>query len=314
MSFINRFDWALSVPEADLDVLIAGYSPIPWIDFVLNPRRLRGSDFLMRWSQGRWSEHRIKEAVNNTGRFFAVSYGPSSVAPEDPREMELYFEKLDAAGIGSIKRPDLLIFDADKKQQVNEFLRKLGGESKLPFTPEDNLNPLLKTALLAVECENSLWIAAKMPHYTRELTPQKRLGGKKGLPKSAVVPTIILKEEDRNPLKSWRNQHGVAIHVWHVFYDAAFGISLDDAERLIESGQIEGNEQIFQAPSGATTRKVIYKIIYHFAYCVGKSLEDPALIADKIVDKNGHILPYVRFDGGRMLLDEEAIGVIDHLS
>ncbi len=31
-------------------------------DFVINPRRLRGSDFLMRWSQGRWSEEIVIRA------------------------------------------------------------------------------------------------------------------------------------------------------------------------------------------------------------------------------------------------------------
>ena len=36
------------------------------LDFLINPRRLRGSDFLMRWSQGEWSEERLIQAVIET--------------------------------------------------------------------------------------------------------------------------------------------------------------------------------------------------------------------------------------------------------
>jgi hypothetical protein len=56
------------------------------------------------------------------------------------------------------------------------------------------------------------------------LKPQKRLGGKLGLAKNAVLPTIILKDEDRRPLLEWQAQRQVPIHIWHVFYDLAFGL------------------------------------------------------------------------------------------
>lgn len=115
------------------------------------------------------------------------------------------------------------------------------------------------------------------------------------------------------PLQQWQNSAGVKIHVWHVFYDIAFGLSLDDAHDLIKSGKIMGTEQIFQAPGGATTKKVIYKFYYHYAYPLGESIEEPKLIADSIVDKNGHILPYVKFDGGGLKLSEEAVKILDSL-
>lgn len=40
----------------DLELEIRGVDEIAEADFWLNPRKLRGSDFLMRWSQGVWSE------------------------------------------------------------------------------------------------------------------------------------------------------------------------------------------------------------------------------------------------------------------
>lgn len=288
-------------------------APIDWSEFWLNPRRLRGSDFLMRWSQGVWSEQRLTEAISATGDWFSLPYGPSSVAPTtDIRAYELYFERLEKAGLGKIKRPDLLIFPVRQKRFVSEVLEGIGGATELPFTQEEDerVEKLLKVAVLAVECENSLWRATRMPDYGSALTPQKRLGGKPGLKKTAVLPTVIIKEEDREPLKKWQTKHGVPIHVWHVFFDLAFGLSFDRAEELVREGLILPSEQTFQAPGGATTKKVIYKYYYLYAYQLAVGQGDPQLMPAFIEDKNGHILPYVTFSGGKFKLHENALQVL----
>src|SRR3972149_6918711 len=49
---------ALSVSGAEYGITPRSMGKAPWADFLLYPRRLRGSDFLMRWSQGVWSEER----------------------------------------------------------------------------------------------------------------------------------------------------------------------------------------------------------------------------------------------------------------
>jgi hypothetical protein len=155
----------------------------------------------MRWSQGVWSEHRLIEAVNATDGFFAIPYGPSGTAPTgNVREFELYFERLENAGLGKLKRPDLLIFAESERGVVEKLVAEVGGVAELPFTVEDDprMQRLLKHAIIAVECENSLWRAASMPDYVTPLRPQKRLAGKPGLKKNAVLPTIIIKEEDRD--------------------------------------------------------------------------------------------------------------------
>lgn len=171
-------------------------------------------------------------------------------------------------------------------------------------------------AVLAVECENSLWKAKNMPDYGSQLRPQRRLGGKPGKPglkKSAVVPTLILKEEDRKPLQAWQDASSVPVHIWHVFYDIAFGISFNRAQELIKQGLILPDKHTFQAPSGASTEKVIYKVYYHYAYEVGSTTQEPELKAKFIEDKNGHILPYVHFEGGKMKLSDEALQILrDH--
>ena len=268
----------------------------------------------MRWSQGVWSEERLTQAVNDTGRFFALPYGPSGTAPDnDVRAFELYFERLEKAGLGKIKRPDLLIFRSENRAQINAAINQLGGVGELPFISEDDpcMTVLLEKTILAVECENSLWRARQMPNFATPLTPQKRLGGRKGLKRTAVLPTIIIKEEDRLPLKAWQRKRKIPIHIWHAFYDEAYGIALDAAERLITRGDIGPTEQVFQAPGGATSKKVIYKIYYHYAYPLATTVEEPVLAADSITDKNGHILPYVRFVGGASKLADAAVSVLE---
>jgi hypothetical protein len=310
----SLFENVLSASRENFTFRFKNFPLLQWADFLLNPRRLRGSDFLMRWSQGVWSENRLIEAVNENGKYFAIPYGPSGTAPtDDVRAFELYFERLEAAGLGNIKRPDLLIFKEQDDAEISKFLKTIGGVRELPFIQENKLKPLLEKAVAAIECENSLWKSKKMPDYATEFSAQKRLNGKLGLKKTAVLPTIIIKEEDREPLKKWQDQNKVSIHVWHVFYDQAFGIPLDEAERLINEGLVQPTIQTFQAPGGATTKKAIYKIYYRYGYPLGDATEEPKLVSAYVEDKNGHILPYVKFDGGKLEIRKEAIEVLDSL-
>ena len=311
---IHPFERALSVSSVDFELELRGIKEIYWADFLLNPRKLRGSDFLMRWSQGVWAEKRLVAAINKTNQFYAIAYGPSGTAPtDDVRAFELYFERLEHAGLGKIKRPDLLVFKIADKPFVDKFLTSVGGEAELPFITEDKLQELVSKAIIAVECENSLWVAEKMPFYNVPLKAQKRLGGKLGLAKNAVLPTVIIKEEDKIPLSKWQEQNKIPIHVWHVFFDRAYGLSFDDAQRLVTDGLILPTVQIFQAPGGATTKKAIYKYYYHYAYPLGSASEKPTLIPAFIEDKNGHILPYVKFEGGLLEITTDAINLLKQL-
>jgi len=311
MTEMHPFERVLSVSTTDIELELREIKEVAWADFLLNPRRLRGSDFLMRWSQGVWSEKRLIDASNKTEQFYAIPYGPSGTAPtDDVRAFELYFERLEAAGLGNIKRPDLLVFKIADKPFVDKFLKSIGGEEELPFIVENKLQDLISKAIIAVECENSLWVAEKMPDYKTPMKIQKRLDGKLGLAKNAVLPTVIIKEEDRIPLSKWQTENKVPIHVWHVFFDRAYGLSFDEAQRLIADGLIIPTEQVFQAPGGATTRKAIYKYYYHYAYPLGIAKERPQLVPAFIEDKNGHILPYVKFEGGSLEFTDEALHIL----
>ncbi len=307
---MHPFESALQVMRDEVEFSLEHFGQVPWSDFLLNPRKLRGSDFLMRWSQGVWSEQQLVRAVDAAGEFFALPYGPSGVAPtDDVRSYELYFERLEHAGRAHIKRPDLLVFRDVNRITVTQLLRELGGAPELPFTEEDDprMAQLIALSVVAIECENSLWRAKQMPAYNQPLRPQKRLGGKPGLSKTAVLPTVIIKHEDLDRLVNWQTTHRRPIHVWHAFYDLAFGLSLARAQELISEGLIEGTVQVFQAPGGASDRKVIYKFYHQYAYPLATSTGDPTLVAASITDKNGHILPYVRFEGGGRELTSEAM-------
>lgn len=136
----HPFENALSVLSEDIDLELRGIPLAPWADFFLNPRRLRGSDFLMRWSQGQWSEDRLMKAINATNGYYALPYGPSGVAPDhDVREFELYFERLEAVGLGDLKRPDLLIFRKSDESSVQAIIGQIGGVQELPFLSETHL-------------------------------------------------------------------------------------------------------------------------------------------------------------------------------
>ncbi|MCX6812399.1 MAG: AccI family restriction endonuclease [Candidatus Berkelbacteria bacterium] len=310
----HPFEKILSVSAENIDYSLLGFPKIEWSEFLLNPRRLRGSDFLMRWSQGVWSEHRLIDGINCSNVFYAIPYGPSGTAPhDDVRAFELYFERLEATGLGDIKRPDLLIFKKEDELEIKKIIEKYGGLAELPFIKEDNLNRLLSKAIVGIECENSLWKAEKMPDFNTKLRPQKRLEGKLGLAKNAVLPTIIIKEEDREPLKKWQKMNKLPIHVWHVFYDRAYGISINEAEQLIKEKIILPTVQIFQAPGGATTKKAIYKFYYHYGYPLGEATQEPKLLSAYVEDKNGHILPYVKFDGGTLKISGECLDVLHKL-
>jgi hypothetical protein len=73
---MHPFEKSLLVADEEIEFLLRGFKEVSWADFLLNPRRLRGSDFLMRWSQGVWSEKRLIDAINRTNLFYAIPYGP----------------------------------------------------------------------------------------------------------------------------------------------------------------------------------------------------------------------------------------------
>lgn len=312
----DLFDSVFSSPGEDIEWEFRGHPPLPREDFRLGSRRLCGSDFLTRWHRGVRSTRQIVESVARTGRFVAIPYGPSSVAPgDDPRAHQSFFERIENAGRAGITRPDLLIAPGARREEVARIVSQVGGAAELPFLEETDsrVQQLLRLSTLAVECENSLSCAKEMPDYGKPLEPMRRLNGRAGLPKAAILPTVILKHEDVDRFVSWQDEHALPVHLWQAFPDRAFGIGLDEARRLIDTGLVEATQQTFQSPSGAVSDRNIYEICCRYAYELGRRTTEPRLVADRIDDGNGHLLPYVRFEGGDLELCADALGLLDSL-
>jgi len=88
--------------------------------------------------------------------------------------------------------------------------------------------------------------------------------------------------------------NNIPIHVWHVFFDMAFGLAWDEAQRLIAEEYILPTEQTFQAPGGATSKKLLYKFYYRYGYPLGDALEEPELIAKSIYYRQKRSHPTLR--------------------
>jgi hypothetical protein len=175
----DSFNRCLQLPTSELIWEIGDavhFSPDE-INFLINPRRLRGSDFLMRWAQGRWSEEIVIRTLNKTKQFGVIPYGPSTVAPEDPNKLELFFQKMDKINHEG-KRPDLLLYDkATYDWTRSEVNRRFGSVEKVAETSSSELKDLISKAFAALEVENSLWVTEKMPGFGKPFSRYTR--GKK---------------------------------------------------------------------------------------------------------------------------------------
>lgn len=300
----------------------------------LTPPNFRGSDFVMRYEQGRWSEDRILASINASDDYRALAYGRSGVGPEDKAKIPEYWAKyIKAESIG--KRPDLLV------------LRREDYERLLPVRPEDStlatdaeLQPFLDVAVCGIEAENSLWVAAQMPDY-----------GKTTLTKlSFISPTVIVKREDEAPLMAWQSHFGIPICVVQVFYDRAyivplqqivdsvkkvqavaagegvelFGLASVDVKARKKAADAEQKrlgvfitEQAFPDARRTTpTVKTIYRT--HYSKTVNFGIvpagSEPDFKAAHIVEDNGKVMPYVTFTGGVLQLLPDAEKLLGELA
>jgi hypothetical protein len=272
------------------------------ISFLINPRRLRGSDFLMRWAQGRWSEEIVIRTLNQTGRFGVIPYGPSTVAPEDPTELEAFFERMDVIAQEG-KRPDLLLYDkATLHWAQDELTRRLGSIEKMAETPSAHVQDIVAKAQAALEVENSLWVTEKMPGFGRPFSRYTRGKNKGRLKPAGIIPTIIVKQEDVPRLQQWEADYKIPIYVVHIFYDRGYFVKFDEVVNLLDSGELGMETQRFTNPDGtAATPKQIVKVPYILCKEFG-TVSGPTLVPRTVVDKNGKVMTYVTFSGGEITL------------
>lgn len=123
-----------------------------------------------------------------------------------------------------------------------------------------------------------------------------------------------MKEEDREPLQMWQGANRIPIHIWHVFFDMAYGLAFDEAQQMIRQRFVPLLEDTFQPLGGETTKKSLYEFSIQFGYQLGDFAEEPHFLAKNITDENGNVFPYVSIQGGKMKLHSEALGVLRELA
>lgn len=309
----DLFDDAFASPAEDFNLRFSGHPPLQSMYFRLGSLRLCGGDFLTRWSRERRAARQIAEAVARDARFFPVPYGPSTAAPEgDLRSQVSYLERLEDARQYEPAQPDLLIVPREEKREVEGIVSEVGGSTELPFSGEDDprLRRLIDLSLLAVARESTAaraesFLESSETHRSSGLAAQRS-----GPLETALHSPIVLEHEVLDRLASWRYAGEVPIHIWQVFFDAAFGIGLDRAGEEVRSGLVEPTERVFQAPGGACAERPVYEIPLDRGYLLGRMTTEPTMSADRLHDENGQILPYVRLEGGGLELSAEAIDLL----
>lgn len=284
-------------------------------------RKIRGADFWARYQQGVWSEHLLLGATNALEGFFAIPYGCSGAALGQSREeVEAYFATLAPAEMDTIKRPDLLVFAAESRSAVDAIVARLGGLAVLPCLPEQapDMMELLSHAVAGVECENSMWEVEAMIGYAQRIPLGPRARGRhaarrvcpRAIPAAYenALPNIITKHEDMGRLEAWESRHQVPIHVWHAFYDLAFGISLRKIRDLLRVGWVAPSAQIY----GKKT-KIIYRTPYQFGYTLARSVEKPEVVSG-ILREGAKLVPYAHFSGGRLELADGVLPLLRDLA
>lgn len=278
----------------------------------------RGSDFAMRWEQSRWAEERIMNAICRSTNFVALPYGRSQIGPGKPEEIKEYWKKY--RGIeGDWKRPDLLVLPRSIYRERKKAWKII---LKDPTTTEDaKLRPIINAAICGIEAENSLWIASKMPDYKLSVPLRK---------KKNIAPNIWVKEEDRAKLRRWSTRNRKPIFVVQVFYDKAYMARLDfilDALNRIahckgrirkdalakQLGVVTSAQNYYDARTGTTTTKTVYLVHHSVATPFGECTSKPSARPKLMKEKNGKLIPYVRFVGGTLAFNKEARAVFGAL-
>jgi len=271
----------------------------------------------MRFHQGRWSEDRIIEGVNNTANYRAVPYGRSQVYVDDEREtIEEYWEKY--SGIEKHgKRPDILVF---RKKIYEKIEGRLAEDPTL--MDEDEWRPLVAQSLCGIEAENSLWRASKMPDKDLKLPlPRKS---------NIIAPNVWIKAEDVERLLEWQRAYEKPIYVVQVFFDVGYTARLEYILGLVQDirkykdeqqmnrqmkrlGLLITTQKYTDSRTGISEEKEVLRLHPAAATLFGSVSEEPSLEPKVLESKSGKIMPYVYFSGGTLILTKAILDEWDQL-
>lgn len=292
----------------------------------------RGSDFAMRYEQGRFSELRIIDSITASKEYCALPYGRSAVGPKDKGKIAAYFEEFTKLEGEGFKRPDILVLRRHDFEELQPYIQTLGDTT---LATDEAMQPIFDRSVCAIEAENSLWVAEKMPDF----------GPRRVTRMNFVAPTIIVKEEDAQRLSAWQAHHNLPIAIVQVFFDRAFvtplSSILERVEKIREAEEVErqrsGDSKLIRkassaeqkalatfireqkfvdARTGASTPKILYSTHYSAGVEFGVVDKDnlPTPVAEHLIEDNGKVMSYVRFEGGSLILSDSAKLLFEQLA
>lgn len=264
--------------------------------------RFRGENFKGKWSLGSWAEQKIINAINDSECFRAVSYGKSGVSTAKTKEEVRDYWNLHKERESFGKRPDVLVFEKDiyakllEDEKKAEFLKDLAGNL------ESDISEIVNASLLGIESEASIWQGEKMKHFGRNWS--EKTGNLKPLNevKTWTAPTVIVKDEDLQPLVDWQDYYQKPIYIVHLFYDMALMLNFSKLREYIADGIVEG--EIFDYGKAS---KTIYKTFYGLATEFGKFTELAEIIPFVSQTNGGKFEADLYFEGGEIVISQDTI-------
>ncbi len=262
--------------------------------------RFRGDNFKGKWSLGSWAEQKIISAINVSDSLRAVSYGKSGVSSARNLQERQEYWNLHKERESFGKRPDVLVFE----KSVFETLTSKYSSTldNLPNNLENDIQEIVESSLLAIESEASIWQGEKMKHFGRNWSD--KTGNLKPLSevKSWTAPTVIVKDEDLQPLIDWQTYYQKPIYIVHLFYDMALMLNFSKLREYISDGTVKG--EIFDYGKAS---KTIYKTFYGLAQEFGKFTELAEIIPFVSQTNGGKFEADLYFEGGEIEINQATI-------
>jgi len=212
---------------------------------------------------GNWAEEMTyefgKDVLSPLFNLRVYRYGYSAGRiPENLSEFEEILEERERLEYG--KRPNFLVFEEEFADRSDPALSQLMRKS------EDEVAPLVKEALAAIEVEQSMWSAKRARQAGKPLS-------------------FTVKEEDLPGLYEWRDRYGKEILVFQVFLDELHGTFLSE---VTEKGRKRKDP---------TTRKDTYFLPVSEETRLA-DIKDMSIEAKAWFTEEGKLVPFVAFKGG----------------
>ena len=251
------------------------------------------SEFLANRAMGDWAENLLAGALRESVTAWSVSHFGSTdaIAAGHPDFKAHYL-----CGLKEVrefgKRPDLLIFDKEKVEDVPENL------SLLPF---ETIDPFANRALASIEVRSSKFEALKYMAVRRQQKAD-------GTAAARQAPSFTVKVEDLVIVYRWLERKPISQAYFQVFFDSVFAINVLDIFELIGAWK-KGSAIKFETPA-KTQEKATIMIPITLGTQVGTLSTLPQFTAEHKVTELGRHDAYVKPIGGKLTLDAEKVKAV----